>query len=286
MKILKLLFRAGLGAAICTAGVLLLSVGALTGCAGAPDAADLPAEGAASENLPLTDSFAAGEGKELTCLPEKGKPVFLGISENRFYDEDELADALEYAARQAVWFEGIFGEAGVLDTRKGPYTFVEVGYDESRVPEVASRLEVIDRYTDVRGTVIRAVLQGAAIDLDIEPGRMISRRGSVYPSWTVDIPEIPGYIVSLGIADKRYALTESVRKADEEALMGLLSQISVEIEAMRAETLTEIGRINRSVISQTASAEITGLYYPLRWQSDDGRYFYSLAVCPESNRRR
>lgn len=276
------MIRAALITALCTAGFLLLS----GGCSGGPASAGGPPEASSPVNLPLSVSFAAGEGEELTCLPEEGSPVFLGISENRFSDEDELEDALEYAARQAVWYERIFGEAGILDTRRGPYTYLEVTFDESRVSVLKERLEVLDRHTDVRGTVIRAVLPGKSINLDFEAGKMILRQGSSYPSWAADIPEIPGYLVSLGIADKRFALTESVRAADEEAVMGLLSQISVEIEAVRAETLSEIGKINRRVTSQKASAEVTGLYIPSRWQSDNGRYFYSLAVCPESNRRR
>ncbi|MFP4563940.1 MAG: hypothetical protein ACLFRY_11600 [Spirochaetia bacterium] len=286
MKLLRLLPRSGGVSVFPVAAALLALVAFLNGCAGAPGPVNDPVEAAGTENHPLTSSFAAGGRGELTTLPVDGSPVFVGISENRFYDEDELDDALEYAARQAVRYERIFGEAGVLDTRKGGYTYVEVDYDESRVGELKDRLEIIDRHTDTRGTVIRAVLPGASLDLDIEAGKMVSRHGSFCPSWSAEIPDIPGYLVSLGIADKRFALTESVRTADEEALMGLLSQIYVEIEAILAETPTVIGRVSRRVISQTASAEITGLYVPLRWQSEDGRYFYSLAVCPESNRRR
>jgi hypothetical protein len=286
MKIHEHLSRSGVVSVFPAAAAFLSLIAFLNGCAGAPGPVNDPVGVNGTENHPLSSSFAAGERGELTTLPVDGSPVFLGISENRFYDADELDDALEYAARQAVRYERIFGEAGVLDTRKGPYSYVEADYDESRVGELEDRLEIIDRHTDVRGTVIRAVLPGASLDLDIEAGKMVPRRGSLYPSWTVDIPDIPGYLVSLGIADKRFALTESVRAADEEALMGLLSLISVEIEAVRAETPTEIGRVSRRVISQTASAEITGLYVPVRWQSEDGRYFYSLAVCPESNRRR
>ena len=48
------------------------------------------------------------------------------------------------------------------------------------------------------------------------------------------------------------------------------------------QTIDTVGQINTEVSSQRSQAELEGVYILARYQSQDGKYFYTLAVCPKN----
>ena len=245
-----------------------------------------PAGVAAEEikNIPLEEVMAESTGRLWTSLPEEGSPVFLGIADNMFYDENEEAAALQDAAMYAALYFYLDAETGFLDYRKGQYTYLEVQYEPSLVPQLAERLEVIDMHQDKNGTMLLAALpDNNAPSYGYNPIPK-GRAGSKEPEWVTSIPEIPGYIVSVGVTDRRASLKQSILAADKQALSEMLRQLSIKTKAGELEQTTSIGQVRKSATSQIAKAELKGMYILARWHSNSGRYYYSLAVCPESNR--
>lgn len=242
--------------------------------------------GAAEEikNIPLEEVMAGSTGRLWTSLPEEGNPVFLGFADNMFYDENEEASALQDAAMYAALYFYLDGETGFLDYRKGQFTYLEVQYKPSLVPELAERLEVIDMHQDKNGTVLLAKLPDISVPSYGYNPIPKGRAGSKEPEWVSSIPEIPGYIVSVGVTDRRATLKQSVLAADKQALSEMLRQLTIKTKAGELEQTTSIGQVTKSATSQIARAELNGMYILARWHSNNGRYYYSLAVCPENNR--
>ena len=241
--------------------------------------------GARIKNIPLEDVMSESSGRLWTTVPEDGNLVFLGVADNMYHDENEEEAALQDAAMYAALYFYLDGETGFLEYRKGQFTYLDVKYRISMVPEIKERLEVIDKYQDTDGTVLMAKLTGtSAPSYGYNPVPK-GRSGSEKPSWIAAIPEIPGSIVSVGVTDKRSTLKQSILAADKQALSEMLRQLSLKTKAGELEQSTDIGQVTKSATSQVAQAELKGMYILARWHSENGRYFYSLGVCPESNRR-
>lgn len=267
------------------AAVFVLLPFFIVSCETTESAASGESAGARIKNIPLEDVMSESSGRLWTTVPEDGNPVFLGVADNMFYDENEKEAALQDAALYAALYYYLDGETGFLEYRKGQFTYLDVKYMKSMVPEIQERLEVLDTYQDTEGTVLLAKLAGTSAPSYGYNPVPEGRSGSEKPSWIATIPEIPGFLVSVGVADKRSTLKQSILAADKQALSEMLRQLSLKTKAGRLEQDTDIGQVEKSATSQVAKAELQGMYILARWHSDNGKYFYSLGVCPESNRK-
>lgn len=263
---------------IITAGAagLLLSACASTSGAGTAD------EKAVVQNIPFAETMERETGRLWTTLPVDGNPVFLGYSVSYFDDDREEFEALKTAASYASSYFWLDGETGFLDSRKGQYSYTEIDYDVDRARSLMEDLEIIDKYTDKLGTVLVAKLKGVNVpNYGYNPIPAGYKRGKA-PEWTVTMPKIPGYYVAVGVADKKFDLATSFLTADKQALAELLRQVNLKTVAGKLEqTIDTVGQINTEVSSQRSRAELEGVYVLARYQSENGKYFYSLAVCPK-----
>lgn len=234
------------------------------------------------KNLSLVETMERESGRLWTTLPEDGNPVFLGYSVSYFDDDRETLEALKTAAAYASSYYWIYGETGFLDSRKGQFSYTEIDYDTDRAESLLDDLEIIEKYTNRLGTVLIAKLKGAAApNYGYDPIPNGYKRGKA-PEWTVTLPTIPGYYAAVGVSDKKFDLATSFLTADKQALAELLRQINVKTKAGKAEqTIDTVGQINIEVSSQRSKAEINGVYILARYQSEDGEYFYTLAVSPK-----
>lgn len=243
-----------------------------------------PAAAPVVENIPFSESMERETGRLWTTLPEDGSPVFLGYSVSYFDDDRETFEALRTAASYASAYSWLYGETGFLDSRKGQFSYTEIDFDVQRAESLVDDLEIIDQYSDRLGTVLIAKLNGvSAPNYGYDPVPNGYKQGRA-PEWTMTPPDIPGYHAAVGVTDKKFDLATTFLTADKQALAELLRRINVQTKAGKAEQVIDtIGQINTEVSSQRSQAEIRGAYILARYQSEDGKYFYSLAVCPKDN---
>jgi hypothetical protein len=235
------------------------------------------------ENIPFSETMEREAGRLWTTLPVDGSPVFIGYSVSYFDKDREEFEALKTAAAYASSYFWLYGETGFLDSRKGQFSYTEIDYDVDRSQSLVKDLEIIDKYTDKRGTVLAAKLKGAGVpNYGFNPIPSGYKRGKA-PDWTVTMPKVPGYHAAVGVADKKFDLATSFLTADKQALAELLRQVNLKTVAGQAEqTIDVVGQINTQVSSQRSQAELQGVYVLARYQSEDGKYFYTLAVCPKN----
>jgi hypothetical protein len=101
------------------------------------------------------------------------------------------------------------------------------------------------------------------------------------PAWTNTVPEIPGYLTTVGIALQTGYVADSFAAADDQALEDMARQVSVEVSTGRKSIENGVGTASYQSNLEISEAVIAGFYILDRWRTPDGRYYYSLAVVPE-----
>ncbi len=200
---------------------------------------------------------------------------------------EEAASALEDAARQASRYLYATGKAESINRKSNEGTGyaqqVTLEYDQSDLAALAGRCTVLKEYQDTRGTYI--VTQ---FDTPLQRSIALSLKSADgEPHWVKEFPQIPGYAVCIGVAQAKRLLADSIRAADEQAFADALRQVNTEIKVLDKERSVDRGGTQIATTGlETASGSVRGFYVIARGVSADGRYYYSLAVCPESNLRR
>ena len=214
--------------------------------------------------------------------PHDSRPVFVGFSPRLQDRKDEEAAAVADAALKAARYGELTGSVVFAAKSRGSFSSVAVDYrfedDPNHVSAAESTIELADSLVTASGTVVRCLYPGAP-ELRLPPAG--HRDASGRPVWLEKTPEYAGYLTSVGSAEKRRLVGDSFQQADYSALAGILSQTSLLIDAdERVRTVPGAGTITRNEGRQTARGTLRGFYVLDRWISDDGRTFYSLAVCP------
>jgi hypothetical protein len=220
-------------------------------------------------------------------LPDGNSPLFFGMSSRHGKRETEAASALEDAAKQASRYLFATGKVESVNRKSGTGTGfaqqVSIDYDQSDIEGLSGRLTVLKEYQDSKGTYIVAQFDAAL-------PRSIScslKKTEGEPNWVTKLPQIPGYFVSIGIAQTKRLLADSIKAADEQAFADAIRQVNTEIKLLDKErTIDRLGTQVSTTGLETASGNIAGFYVISRGLSADGKYYYSLAVCPESNFRK
>ncbi|TVQ26021.1 MAG: hypothetical protein EA383_06650 [Spirochaetaceae bacterium] len=258
-----------------------------TGCAGLPDEelAVTPAEVPREEEL--RSSFLAGAAgrlpSDLQSWPRDNRPVFIGYSNRLFDRAQETEAALRNAAEQVSRFElmtAIYQYVAQTDGRRtGSVDSVVTDWDESVVSDLIGTLEVLHSEQLHDGSIVLTTvdrtLRSPLRTLDSIPGT-----GS-QPGWVGQPPEIPGYIVGVGVAQRRRTMAESLAAADERALVDILLQTNATIRLLEESRTRERSTQTLTTVAQEATATLGGFLVLARHVSSDGRTFYSLAVAQE-----
>jgi hypothetical protein len=94
-----------------------------------------------------------------------------------------------------------------------------------------------------------------------------------------DTPEIPGFDVAVGVAERRLRRADSVTAADERALGEIVLARGARVRAVEdARRVEGEGAVGQRTKAQEAADAVRGFYVLSRFVSSDGRYYYSLAV--------
>lgn len=213
--------------------------------------------------------------------PDNGTLLFSSFIPRMAYREDEVKFAVAESARQAsiLYNAKVDVKFAVKSNNRdlGYLEAIDIQYDRALAGDLKDSIKIRHHYRDNEGTYILAELGGINFrgSFSVVPGE-----GNT-PDWLYNVPEIPGYLVSIGIVQRSRYKIDSIRKADEQALASLAKQVSVVVKAKRTDQESEV---SGSAFSETnyevTSTFIRGFYVLGRWSTDNGNTYYTLAVCP------
>lgn len=215
--------------------------------------------------------------------PRNGRPVFLGVA-NRLMDrEEEEAAAIRHIADQASRYEQIaasyqyVGQAG--SSSVGYVEDIDVSWNEQRAEALVESVEVLRTVQHSEGTFVLGTVDGVP---QAPPIQVSPNRGNDEPRWVNSPPQAEGYIVSVGVSQRSRRLKQSLDYADEQALAALLLQSNTTLRMIEdRRTVEERGTQDQLTVAQEASAQLAQFYIAARHISEDGDYYYSLAVARE-----
>ncbi len=213
--------------------------------------------------------------------PENGKLLFSSFIPRRAYREDEIKLAVSDSARQAsVLFNAKVDAKFAVKSNNRDLGFLEaidVQYDKSLAADLKLKIKIKNHFVDNEGTYILAELDGVKFNGNFSS---VTNPGDV-PDWIFNVPEIEGYLISIGTVQRSRYKIDSIRLADEQALANLAKQVSVVVKAKRTDLNSEV---SGSAFSETnyevTSTYIRGFYVLGRWSTDNGSTYHTLAVCP------
>jgi hypothetical protein len=216
------------------------------------------------------------------CAPRDGHPVFITSSGLRAVREEEKTYGLQSAAVQAAQFRSISGSYERLSRRHalsfGRMESSEVFFSQESALELYTGMEVLEEYTDNRGTYLLTTHPEMEMEIDFTPEFLNGE-----PVWVTSPPRIPGYITAVGVAKMHRTFPDSLAAADEAAFLEMLNTVYgvIETETLHHSQTTEgSSRFSgSSSIQVTSEGEIRGFYILARWR-DSRLNYYSLAVCP------
>lgn len=243
--------------------------------------------GCISPPPPRMDESAAEESKSgayrFDLAPRNGSPLFLGVSPRLYKREEEQEAAIRHIAEQAARYRGIeatYRYVGRSDGRSAGYVEeIDAEWQEEATEEMVERVTILssertDDATFVIGTVTGLTApRGVEVSGEYDDGQ---------PAWIADPPRFPGYLVGVGISQRKRSLKQSFDGADAAALGELLLQSKTTLRLINDRRQVE-GGATRSVdtMAQEAAASLDQFYVLRRYATADGRYFYSLAIAEE-----
>ena len=216
----------------------------------------------------------------LASEPRAETPRFFGVSPRLADREEELQVALRNAAIQAARFVHLRGEAVFYteqqSSRSGYIHSVTIDDDMELAVALSDSLLPEGVWRDDDGSYVLFALGSHQIDrIEFSP-----RNASGAPVWLEIVPEIPGYYVGVGSAQRSRLVTDSIEKSDKQALSALLSQLEVKIISGQGDRAVEgRGTSSSTTNLSIARGELRGFYILDRWIAADGSFF-SLAICP------
>lgn len=276
---------------------------AFGGCASFDRSADAPADAQPSPPAAGEESAAGGTGtasgdaagqsgatsqptgpEDLMrdLRPRDGKAVFLGVA-NRLRDRDEERDAaIRHIAEQASRYVRIRASYQYISERDGRSVGyldnIDTAWDTAFAEQLIDSVTVLEEYQDNGGTYVLGHVDGIPAPPSIPS---VTSPGEGQPAWINTPPDIPGYLSTIGIITPSRRFRDSVDRADQEALKGLLQQTGTTVR-MIEDRKEQQNRTDMLVTTaQEAEATLRNFYIVARYVDPSGRYYYSLAVARE-----
>jgi hypothetical protein len=268
--------------------LLLAATLVLSACASSPAPSEKPpatdAEGERSEPADTPQASSAAAAESVPALlrntgPRNGVPVFAGFASRLRDRDEEESKAVDDAAYEALRYLEVKGSVVLIAQESGRELgyaqAVETRVEDARFEEVREGLEVVDAVQDRHGTAVLV----SAPDLPRVQAQPVSSPGSGRPQWIDQVPEIAGHHVGMGIAERRRSRNDSIEAADEQALAEIILERTARLRAVGdARSVEGHGTAERTTRAEEAADVVNGFYVLSRWRSEDGRYYYSLAV--------
>lgn len=242
-----------------------------------------------TEATPATEpavSFGENAGpvelmRDLT--PRNGSAVFLGVA-SRLQDREEERDAaLLHIAEQASRYVRIRASYRFISERNtssiGFLDDIDAAWDTDYADSLIDSVEILFETQDHAGTYVLGTVPGLPAPPS-SAGIALPPQGE--PGWINEPPEIPGFLTAVGIATPSRRFRDSVDRADQEALKGLLQQTGTTVRMIEDRRDEErAGTQMRVTTAQEAEATLRSFYVLSRYATPDQRYYYSLAIAKE-----
>lgn len=215
--------------------------------------------------------------------PRSGKPLFLGISPRLHNRNDEEARAVLHAAEQASRYTRMSAEYRLVTQRGGGsigyLEDIRADWDADFADRLVDSAEITQTVQDENGTYVLATFDG------IPPAPAVNIERSVgegEPEWVARPPDIPGFLVTVGVTRRSRRLRDSIDTADEEALKEILLQARSTIRMMEDRRDVErVGTLETTTAAQEAAAVLRQYLVLARYAPPDGQYYYSLVIARE-----
>ncbi len=212
-------------------------------------------------------------------LPKDGRPVFLAVVPRRAEREEEYEFGLWEIARQAA----IFSRVGVRAKFITAQTTAEFGHDEkididvdnALTERLREKVVALQHLREDKRTVVIGTVEGLSAPQYSVPRNM---QGDL-PEWTLNPPEIEGHLSTVGTAEQRYFLRDSIRAADKVAMANLARRRRLKVENLSDQYKSNAGAAYRELNLENSEAVLEGFYVLARWYYPEEKLYYSLAVC-------
>jgi hypothetical protein len=215
--------------------------------------------------------------------PRNGSAVFLGVAARLQDREEERDAAILHIAEQAsryVWIRASYRFISERNTSSiGYLDDIDAAWDTEYADSLVDSVEVVFETQDHAGTYVL----GTVPDLPTPPqSAQIAVPPEGEPAWINDPPAIPGFLTAVGVVTPSRRFRDSVDRADQEALKGLLQQTGTTVRMIEDRRDEErSGTQMRVTTAQEAEATLRSFYVLSRYATPDQRYYYSLAIAEE-----
>lgn len=230
---------------------------------------------------PARPSVLDGMMRELA--PRSGTPRFLGVSPRMHNRDDEEDRAILHVAEQASRYIRMAARYQLVTQREGRsigfLENIDAAWDEQLADQLVESVTVLRTHRDDQGTFVLASVSGLPTVPVLVPD---AGRTTGEPEWISRPPEIPGFLVTVGVSRRSHRLRDSLDTADQEALKEILLEARSTVRLMEERVdVDRVGTLQTIRAAQNAEALLRQFLVLSRYASSDGRYYYSLVIARE-----
>lgn len=218
--------------------------------------------------------------------------VFMGISAPYSTKEQEVAEALYQCARNIAISERLHVTSALVSESSsvdGLLSFATDGtaqYDQDDILKIMDRLILL---------VVRDAKEEGVVIVAEDPAKAAIERPyrqqfneDHRPTWTLRLPEIPGYLVAMGETLGHRYTRDSVEAADVLAAQALIEKSSQAVTAAKSYAINFTsdgeGFFQEGVLQET-SGILDGFVVLARWYDKQQNRYYSLAAVPNTSQK-
>jgi hypothetical protein len=204
----------------------------------------------------------------------------IGISNPMIRRQDEITAAKEDAAKKVAMYFGLRGRIETISNTGGniyDYTTIsnaEITYDTNYEKYIDNL--IFDEKSDVlitsEAVFVRFQYNASVTRVNYNAGFTNNR-----PDWinNRNLPEIDGFLTSVGLARNQRRLKDTVFKATEDAVIRMIQELSSRINTKE---VSVAGQGSSSYIREVSRGNLIDFQVIEFWVEPDTRYVYVLAI--------
>ena len=218
------------------------------------------------------------------CTPLNGQPRMVVFTDKMGDKERAAILTSQLAALEAAKMEGIYVSTKTL-AQEGEYNFgyaadIKIYYLKEQAPAYLDKLK-LDKilHTDM-GTVARYAYTEKTTSFNYN----LPEKSDDLSQWITKQPEIEGYTLAIGSADRHRSWDNSFAAADESAIANLTVTLFGKLKDIKE--MNEFSKNDNNQLSQLETIYVSGegiirdIMIVARWADEEEKQFYSLAVVP------
>jgi hypothetical protein len=225
------------------------------------------------------------ESGRLVANPGDGTLVVIGVSNRLLRRDDEILAARRFAAWQVAMFHGVRGtvdfflatDGGVLGFASDARVSLELGADFERFVDQLNFDPERDVLRFDGGTAVRF-----RYDATVNPVRVPrSTDSDGRPSWVNGhrLPEVPGYVVAVGVAQNQLRMSDTVMRSLEMLAANMITSSYTRVENEVTETSLGVSVFIRS----RSEGALNNFRVLEMWMDPRNGYVYTLGMASTGN---